>query len=124
MCHQSTPFVSCYSNRCQYQAACYVSCKRLSENHTGCITIAADNGKRKVEPRFRRASVCRRIRSLKNVRLRIDHCVKPLKSCSDLDNRHLCGRQEEYVQRASSLSAMYQSCFHIRLRRWAHHEAS
>src|SRR5258707_11955892 len=57
MCHQSAPFVSCYSNRCQYQAACYVSCKRLSENHTGCITIAADNGKRKVEPRFRRASV-------------------------------------------------------------------
>ena len=32
------------------------------------------------------------------------------------------GRQEKYVQRASSLSAMDQGCFHIRRRRWPHHE--
>src|ERR1700733_2270838 len=39
-------------------------------------------------------------------------------------DRFCYGREEEYVQRASSLSAMHQGCFYICCRRWAHHEAS
>src|SRR5258708_26194478 len=102
MRHQSAPLVSCYSNRCQYQAACYVSCKRLSENHTGCITIAADNGKRKLDPRFRGASVsshgtCLLFSLVKST------STAALKFCSNLQNGHLCARQEEQCQRSGSL---------------------